>query len=101
MELLENYIRPELLVLVAVLYLAGGALKRSSEVPDDLIPLLLGAFGVLLALLWVASTTAPSTPREWAAALFTALVQGVLVAGQAVYVHQVGHQRKKAKKTQP
>ena len=46
MELLEGYIRPELMLLVAVLYLVGSGLKRSREVPDSLIPLLLGAFGV-------------------------------------------------------
>lgn len=97
MELLEEYIRPELMLLVAVLYLVGGGLKRSREVPDDLIPLLLGAFGVFLALLWVVSTTAPASLQEWTAAGFTALVQGILVAGQAVYVHQLGHQRKKAR----
>lgn len=74
MELLESYIRPELLVLVAVLYLVGNGLKRSREVPDPLIPVLLGGFGVFLALLWVISTTAPSTLQEWAAAAFTAIV---------------------------
>ena len=99
MELLEGYIRPELMLLVAVLYLVGSGLKRSREVPDSLIPLLLGAFGVFLALLWVISTTAPATLQEWATAGFTAIVQGILVAGQAVYVHQLGHQHKKARQS--
>lgn len=100
MELLQDYIRPELLVLVAVLYLAGSGLKRSREVRDDHIPLLLAALGVFLALLWVISTTTPGNLQEWTAAGFTAIVQGVLVAGQAVYVHQLGHQRKKARTPQ-
>ena len=82
MELLEGYIRPELMLLVAVLYLVGSGLKRSREVPDSLIP-----------------TTAPATLQEWATAGFTAIVQGILVAGQAVYVHQLGHQHKKARQS--
>ena len=59
MELMDGvmeYIRPELLVLVAVLYIVGKALKASQDVKDKHIPLILGGAGVFLALLWVVAT---------------------------------------------
>ena len=55
MELMDGvmeYIRPELLVLVAVLYIVGKALKASQDVKDKHIPLILGGAGVFLAMLW-------------------------------------------------
>ena len=101
MESISEYIRPELLVLVAVLYFIGNGLKVSQDVPDRLIPVILGVVGVGLAMLWVISSTLPHTGQEWATACFTALVQGVLLAGQAVYVHQLGHQRGKEETPAP
>ena len=59
MELMDGvmeYIRPELLVLVAVLYIVGKALKASQDVKDKHIPLILGGAGVFLAMLWVVAT---------------------------------------------
>ena len=53
MDYLTNYIKPELLILVPVLYLIGIGLKRSQTIDDRKIPLLLGACGVLLAAVYV------------------------------------------------
>ena len=41
-----QYIKPEMLVLVPVLWLIGNALKRTPKVPDWLIPYVLGIMGV-------------------------------------------------------
>lgn len=95
MEAYTQYIKPELLVLVGVLYITGNILKRSHEAPDWLIPAILGGFSVLLSLAWVVSTCQPHDGYAWLQAVFTAVVQGLLIAGQAVYLHQLGHQRKK------
>ena len=83
-----DYIKPELLVLVAVLYIVGMALKKSA-VNDRFIPAILGVAGVLLSLIYVIGTTAVTTPQEIALAAFTAVTQGVLVAGASVYVNQL------------
>ena len=83
-----DYIKPELLVLVAVLYIVGIALKKSA-VNDRFIPAILGVAGVLLSLIYVIGTTAVNTPQEIALAAFTAITQGVLVAGASVYVNQL------------
>lgn len=78
----EEYIEPSLLVLVPVLYLIGMALKRSS-VKDNLIPLIIGACGVLLACMYLMSSQGVCTES-----LFAGIVQGVLCAGASVYVNQ-------------
>lgn len=89
-----NFIKPELLILIAVLYFIGTALKKSA-VRDKFIPLILGGIGVALALLWVLATSPLGSLQSIALAIFTAIVQGVLVAGASVYTNQLYLQSKK------
>ena len=56
MEQIMNYIRPELLVLIPVLYFIGVAMKQSQRVKDNWIPAILGVVGVLLSILYVLAT---------------------------------------------
>lgn len=84
----QKYIKSELLVLVPVLYIIGLGLKRS-KLPDKWIPLVLGTIGIVLSALWVAATSPITTGQEAAAALFTAVTQGVLAAGASVYASQL------------
>ncbi len=93
---IQQYIRAELLVLVPVMYLVGIGLKKS-KLPDKWIPLLLGGIGVLLAGIWVLSTSDINGYKEWAAALFLTVTQGVLTAGASVYAHQICKQAGKEK----
>lgn len=92
----QKYIKSELLVLVPVLYIIGLGLKRS-KLPDKWIPLALGIIGVALSALWVAATSPITTGQEAAAALFTAVTQGVLAAGASVYANQLHIQAHKDK----
>lgn len=85
---ITDYIRPELMVLTVVLYIVGAALKKSA-VSDRLIPVILGAAGVLLAMVYVLATSALGTWQDALTAVFTAVTQGVLVAGASVYVNQI------------
>lgn len=90
-----EYIKPELLVLVPVLYLVGTALKKAETVPDNKIPLLLGGTGVLLAAVWILPASAFNGFQAVSAAFFSALTQGILCAGAAVYADQLVKQAKK------
>ena len=86
---LQDYIKPELLILVPVLYIIGTALKQSEFVKDKSIPLILGLFGVLLATAW---TVASSPIINWQNALnagFTGITQGILTTGASVYTNQL------------
>lgn len=47
MDYLTDYIKPELLILIPVLYLIGMGLKKSQSVADRKIPLILGACGAV------------------------------------------------------
>lgn len=80
----EEYIQPELMVLIPVLYLMGEAIKRSESVENKKIPIALGIAGALLAVLYVFSVSGVT-----ASGLFSGIVQGVLCAGCAVYANQV------------
>lgn len=89
MEQVMNYVKPELIVLAVALYFVGMALKNSSIVKDKYIPLLLGGIGIMLCGIWVAASCPLKTPQEVAMAVFTAIVQGILVAGLSTYVDQL------------
>ena len=80
-----DYIRPELLLIIPVLWVLGKILKEASFLRDKWIPLILGGAGILLAVFWVAGSAEPFGVI-W---LFTAVTQGILCAGAAVYGHQL------------
>ena len=84
----QKYIKSELLVLVPVLYIIGLGLKKS-KLANKWIPLVLGTIGIALSALWVTATSQITTGQEVAAALFTAVTQGILVAGTSVYASQL------------
>ncbi len=88
-EQVKNYIKPELLVLVIVLYFVGMALKNGKNIKDKYIPYILGIAGILLSALWVLATCTLTGYQSVLLAIFTAIVQGVLVAGASVYVNQL------------
>lgn len=85
-----NYIMPELLITVPALYFIGYIIKRTMTC-DKHIPLILTGVGIVLALLWIGSQPLENVP----AAVFTAIVQGVLCAGMAVYSNQIVKQNRK------
>lgn len=89
MEAIKDMIRPELLVLIPVLYFVGVGMKKSASVPDKYIPLLLGAAGIILALAYLLATMPVATGQEIAMLVFVGITQGVLCAGCSVYVNQL------------
>lgn len=82
------FIKPELLILIPVLYFIGVGLKKSEYVKDKYIPLSLGGAGVLLAVIWVMATTVITGFQDVLMALFVGLTQGVLCAAGSVYFDQ-------------
>lgn len=80
----SNYIMPELLVIVPVLWVVGWIIKQAEFIKNKWIPALLGVVGVLLAVCYVLGGQQFSVT-----ALFTAITQGILCAGVAVYGNQI------------
>lgn len=89
----QEFIKPELLILIPVLYLIGTAIKKS-KIDDRFIPLILGAVGVLSAAVYVIATESLNSAQTIATAVFTAFTQGVLCAGASVYINQIIKQTK-------
>lgn len=86
---IAEFIKPELLILVPVLYFIGMGAKQTTLVKDNHIPMLLGICGIVLAVLWVLGTSNIQTYQEGLIAAFGALTQGILTAGGSVYINQI------------
>ena len=93
-ELIQQYLKPELLVLIPVLYFIGMAIKKSS-ISDNFIPVLLGSFGILLSVIYLIAMVDVNTYKDVAIMIFTGITQGILLAGGSVYVNQVIKQSSK------
>ena len=95
MEQIMNYIQPELIVVAFVLYFCGMGLKKTEAVKDKYIPIILGAGGVFLCAIWVLATCPLGNGQDIAMAIFTSIVQGILIAGLSTYANQIVKQAKK------
>lgn len=89
MEQIMNYVKPELIVVAVVLYFMGLGIKQSQTIKDKYIPLVNGVVGIVLCGIYVLATSNYQTGQEIAMAVFTAITQGVLVAGLSTYVNQI------------
>ncbi len=89
-----NFIKPELFILIPVLYVIGIGIKKS-KLPDNFIPLMLGGISVFLSGAWVIATSDISTSKDIAYAFFVSITQGILSAGASVYFNQLYVQWKK------
>ena len=89
MDQIFSYVKPELLIVVVVLYFIGVMIKKSENISDKFIPMILGIIGMLICGLYVFATSTVSGSQEVAMALFTAITQGIIVAGLSTYVNQL------------
>lgn len=90
-----NYIKPELVVVAIVLYFIGLTIKNAKTIKDNYIPYVLGVISIILCTIWVLANSPLGTVQEVLMAVFTSIVQGVLVAGLSTYVNQLIKQGKK------
>ena len=91
-----TFIKPELLILVPVLYIMGMGIKKS-KVADNRIPLILGLIAIFLSTLWVFTTSDIRNWQDAVSAVYISITQGILAAGASVYAHQLYVQAKKDK----
>lgn len=89
-----DFIKPELIVLIPVLYAIGVGVKHS-EINDKYIPRILAIVGISLSTIWVIGTSSISNFQEICLSLFTSIVQGILCAAGSVWFHQLIKQEKK------
>lgn len=87
-EMIKEFIKPELLILIPVLYLLGNGLKKT-DVADKHIPWMLGLTSVVMCFVFVLSTSVVDGWQETLMAIFSGFTQGILCAGASVYVNQI------------
>ena len=80
----SQYVKPELLVLIPVLFILGEIIKHTEAIRDNWIPAILGIVGILLSAIYVWAVSGFSLLM-----VFVAITQGLLVAGASVYVDQI------------
>lgn len=85
---ITDYIKPELIVVALVLYFVGMWIKQSEAVKDRYIPLINGGLGIICGI-YVLATSACRSGQEILMAIFTAITQGILLAGLSTYVNQI------------
>lgn len=90
----QNYIEPELFILIPVSYLIGIAIKKSS-IKDKFIPLILGGISIVLCAIWIFASCETYNATDVMFAIFGAITQGILIAGASVYINQIAKQTTK------
>lgn len=95
MEMIKEYIKPELLILIPVLYVIGMGFKKTTLLKDKFIPVVLGIISILLSAIYLMATSEMDSFKEVMMALFTCATQGVLIAGCSVYFNQIYKQLQK------
>ena len=93
-EILKEFVKPELLILIPVLYLVGSGFKVS-KFKDNFIPISLGTLGIILSCIYVFATSTIAAKQDILMAIFISITQGILVAGCSVYFNQIYKQIKK------
>lgn len=86
----KEFIKPELLILIPVLYLIGYVLTQSKMCSNEKIPIILTICGIGLSTLYIASEEPYSLDM-----VFVGITQGVLVAGASVLGNQIYKQSQK------
>lgn len=98
-DLLLDYIRPELMVLVFALYLIGTQLKKSEYVKDELIPFILTGISIILCAIYIPGVTdLTGGYKSIFVMIFDIIVQGIFSAAGSVFIHQIIKQGKLLKK---
>lgn len=85
--MIEQYILPEIMILIPVLIIIGMMLKKATYIKDWTIPMLLAGVGIILSVVIIGTKNGYSSES-----IVTGIIQGILATGMAVYVHQLSIQ---------
>lgn len=92
-EMLFNYIKPELLILVVILWYVGTKIKASKKIEDWAIPFILMAISVIFALSYVLIVSGLNPMAMW-----VGIMQGLAIAVLEGYLYQVYKQSTRNRK---
>mgnify|MGYP001018329165 CR=1 FL=1 len=92
-EQILSFMLPEILIIIPVLIIIGMMLKKAEYIKDWTIPIILGVIGILFAILILGFKEGFTGPI-----ILNGILQGILAAGMAVYVHQLTIQSTRKRK---
>ena len=87
-EIIYNFISPDLLILIPVLFLISNWLKKSS-IKSSKIPYITSSIGVTLSNIYIISNIKSFNFRELSAAIFSSFCQGILISGASIFTNQI------------
>lgn len=90
-EALKELVKPELAILIPVMWAIGYAIKNTQKIDDKYIPIILGVVSILLTALGLLATV----ESDFITLLFAAITQGIIIAAVAVYGNQIVKQMSK------
>ena len=90
-EALKELVKPELAILIPVMWAIGYAIKNTQKIDDKYIPIILGVVSILLTALGLLATV----ESNLITLLFAAITQGIIIAAVAVYGNQIVKQMSK------
>lgn len=90
-EALKELVKPELAILIPVMWAIGYAIKNTQKIDDKYIPIILGVVSILLTALGLLATV----ESDLVTLLFAAITQGIIIAAVAVYGNQIVKQMSK------
>lgn len=83
---LIELIQPDLIILIAVVYVLGLFLKKVPNIPDWLIPIVLLVAAILLTTIYKAIAL---TEGFTGVTVVNSLIYGILIAGVCVFGNQI------------
>lgn len=86
--MITEYTKPELVVLVPVLYIISVILEKS-KVSSVIIPYVVGGVSILLAGIYTIANAPSYSVSTVLLSIFISITQGVLYAGASLYIDNI------------
>ena len=89
MNEIKVFIKPELMILVPMLYMVGKTIKNTKKIHNSRIPFVLGILGIILASIYNIATSELIDYKSLLMCIFVGITQGITCAGLSVYANQL------------
>ena len=86
MEMIQSYIKPELIILIPVLNIVSSILTKS-KIKTVKIPYILGVLSIALTGIYTLATAPSYNISNILMAIFTSITQGILLVGASTYIY--------------
>lgn len=83
-ELINKYVRAELVVLIPVLIIINKIIDKSN-ISNNKIPIITSIIGIILSTIYIFSISSISNWHDILLAIFTSVTQGILLSGGAIW----------------